>query len=140
MLQYNYHAGVSAWVKKLNELYRDLPALHEQQFDPSGFEWIDLHDAQGSTVAYLRRGKQPGEVVVVACNFTPVVHENYRLALPSEGTWTVVANSDDTAFGGSGAASRSVYDAEEVPHHGRELSVSVMLPPLGVLVLVPQAG
>ena len=140
MLQYNYHRGVSEWIKTVNGLYKDLPALHELQFDPKGFEWIDMGDAQGSTISYLRRGKDQRSVVIVICNFTPVVREPYRVGLPSPGTWRVAANSDESSYSGSGVKPAEVLQAEDEHWQGRDWSAELTLPPLAMVALVPQVG
>ncbi len=137
MLEYPYHQGVQDWVKTVNHLYRDLPALHEEQFDQKGFEWIDMGDAAGSTLVYLRRGKSTEDTTVVICNFTPLVRSSYRLGLPSGGTWSVAANSDDSRYGGSGVGVGQELEADEQQWHGRQYSMQVTVPPLAVVVLTP---
>jgi len=140
MLNHSFHSGVQTWIKTLNKLYRETKALYEEQFDPRGFEWIDLHDSQGSSTSYLRRGKQESDVAVVLCNFTPVVREGFRVGLPASGTWEVAANSDDLQYGGSGAVTTTTYKSENVSWHGRDSSLHLTLPPLSVMILVPQRG
>ena len=136
------HAGMAEWTTSVNHLYRNIPALYEKQFDHEGFEWIDMGDAQGSTLSYLRRGKEPGEVAVVVLTFTPVVRSPYRVGLPHGGTWAVAANSDSERFGGSGvdALDGPTVLAEDDAWHGRDQSLEITLPPLAAVVLVPHRG
>jgi 1,4-alpha-glucan branching enzyme len=130
------HAGVQSLVRDLNRLYRTTPALHQQDFVPAGFEWIDLHDAAQSVLSYLRRGREPGQVVVVVCNFTPVPRPAYRLGVPAGGTYRIRINTDRDAYGGAGGgASEDAVPAEAIPCHGRPWSIALSLPPLATLIL-----
>ena len=79
------HKGVQLLVRDLNHLYRELPALHERDCEPDGFEWLELHDNEQSVLAFLRRGADPSRIVVVACNFTPVPRYGYRIGVPLPG-------------------------------------------------------
>ncbi|WP_425956439.1 1,4-alpha-glucan branching protein GlgB [Xylanimonas sp. McL0601] len=132
------HAAVQRLVRDLNALYKATPALWERDFTPDGFEWIDSNDADHNTLAYVRKGVD-GQPVVVVVNFAGVPHEGYRLALPSGGSWREAFNTDAEIYGGSGVGNLGAVTAEPVPWHGREHSVAVRVPPLGAIVLVPEA-
>jgi 1,4-alpha-glucan branching enzyme len=133
------HAGIARWLEDLNGLYRREPALHERDCNPEGFEWIDGSDAENSVIAFLRRGKTPGEPVVAVFNFTPVVRENYRIGVPGRGFWKELLNSDAPEYGGSGVGNSGGVDAVPIPLHGRTHSLTLTLPPLGVLFLQREA-
>jgi 1,4-alpha-glucan branching enzyme len=135
LADYDRHAGIQRWVADLNRLYRERPELHERDTDPSGFEWIDGSDAFQSVISFLRRGKDPHREMLVVCNFTPVPREGYRVGVPSGGLWTELLNSDSGHYGGSGIGNAGAVHADPVPHHGRPFSVSLTLPPLGVVFL-----
>jgi 1,4-alpha-glucan branching enzyme len=135
VLQYSFHSGVQRWVKDLNRFYRDQPALYEQDFSPSGFEWIDANDSEGSVIAFLRKGRKPSDVVLVVCNFTPVVRDNYRIGVPRGGYWRECLNSDAPLYGGSGQGNLGGVEAAPVSSHGHFHSLSLKLPPLAVLFL-----
>jgi 1,4-alpha-glucan branching enzyme len=134
-LQHFTHQGVQKWVKDLNSFYRDEPALYEIDFDRKGFEWVDISDWQKSIISFIRKGKTPGDVVLVVCNFTPVTRYNYRIGVPADGIWQEVLNSDAKEYGGSGQGNLGVVEASPIPMHGRDFSLSLTLPPLGVLFL-----
>ena len=134
LLNYAQHRGISDLVVQLNHLYRSLPALHELDNDPAGFEWIDISDAQASVISYVRRARNPDDFLVVVCNFTAVVRDDYRLGVPQSGQYEVVMNSDDRRFDGSGAQPGALLATNE-SSHGRPASISLRLPPLGVLIL-----
>jgi 1,4-alpha-glucan branching enzyme len=126
------HGGMQRWVTDLNNTYRAEPALHEADCFPDGFEWIDCHDAAASIYAFLRKSRR-GDPVLVVCNFTPVVRTNYRVGVPHSGYWREMLNSDSDLYWGSGQGNAGGALAEPVPHHGRPFSLSITLPPLGVL-------
>jgi 1,4-alpha-glucan branching enzyme len=135
VLQYPVHYGLQTWVEQLNRVYRGEPALHEFDTDPKGFEWIDCNDNAASTISLLRKGSSPKDVVVVACNFTPIPRINYRLGVPTGGYWRELLNSDAKEYGGSGVGNAGGVAAEEQPVHGRPYSLKLTLPPLGALFL-----
>jgi 1,4-alpha-glucan branching enzyme len=129
------HLGLQMWIRDLNRFYRSQPALYELDFEPGGFEWIDSTDYEQSVLSFLRKGKSGDDTLLVVCNFTPVVRHNYRVGLPSGGCWAEVLNSDREEYGGSGQANYGSLNATPVPFHGRDYSLSLTLPPLGMLVL-----
>ncbi|HXZ31680.1 MAG TPA: 1,4-alpha-glucan branching protein GlgB [Terriglobales bacterium] len=135
VLQYSVHSGVQKWVEQLNRTYREQPALHELDNDPAGFEWIDCNDNAASTISLLRKGKSPGERIVVVGNFTPVPRHGYRLGVPSGGFWRELLNSDSRDYGGSNLGNFGGLRAEPIPTHGRPYSLSLTLPPLAVVFL-----
>lgn len=135
LLEQAPHQGMQRWVQDLNRLYRNEPALHARDFDLSGFEWADLHDWEHSIISFYRKGGDPGDVMLVVCNFTPVVRANYRVGVPCGGLWREVLNSDAAVYGGSGQGNLGGAEAAPVPAHGRYHSLSLTLPPLGVLYL-----
>jgi 1,4-alpha-glucan branching enzyme len=128
------HAGIARWVADLNRLYRDDPALHELDCAAGGFEWIDGSNADQSVIAFLRRGKPPAAPIAIVFNFTPVAREPYDIGVPGGGTWRVLLNSDSAAYGGGDQGSGDV-EARPVPLHGKTHTITLSLPPLGVLFL-----
>ncbi|MDA8163438.1 MAG: 1,4-alpha-glucan branching protein GlgB [Desulfobacteraceae bacterium] len=137
LLQFAPHAGLQRWVEDLNKLYRSEPALHEVDFSNEGFEWVDVHDWEQSVISFLRKGKNPEEVVLVVCNFTPVPRLNYRVGVPRGGYWQELLCSDAELYGGSGYGNLGGVEAAPVPAQGRYHSLPLTLPPLGVVFLKP---
>jgi 1,4-alpha-glucan branching enzyme len=133
LLQYPSHSGVQKWVHDLNTLYRNEPALFSGDFSQDGFEWIDLHDSEQSTLTFLRKDTAGDELILVTCNFTPLVRNNYRIGVPQKGFWKEIGNSDAKEYGGSGQGNLGGVSTAPVPFHGKEYSLSVTLPPLAVL-------
>jgi 1,4-alpha-glucan branching enzyme len=138
LLQHDTHRGLSKAMADLNGLVRREPALHQLDFDGRGFEWIDCHNWQDSVLAFVRRGENPDDFLVVCCNFTPVPREGYRLGVPSGGTYAEIFNGDSAWYGGTNLGNAGGLQAEPVPHHGRDHSVSLTLPPLAAVVLKPR--
>ncbi len=129
------HAAIQAWIRDLNRLYRNEPALYETDFHGQGFEWIDYHDADNSVITYLRKNKAGNVLLAVACNFTPVPRSNYRLGVPQGGFWKEVLNSDAAYYGGSGQGNMGGVEASPASFYGRfDHTLSVTLPPLAVVV------
>ncbi|MGA2629810.1 MAG: 1,4-alpha-glucan branching protein GlgB [Terriglobia bacterium] len=135
LLGYPPHQGIQKWVEDLNRAYRNEPALHELDNDPAGFEWIDCSDADNSILVFLRKAKSSADLILVACNFTPVPRANYRVGAPCGGFWTEILNSDALIYGGSGCGNGDGIEAAPVPMHGRHWSLNLTLPPLAAVVL-----
>jgi 1,4-alpha-glucan branching enzyme len=129
------HAGLQRLVRDCNALYRALPALHRLDAEPAGFEWIDFQDAARSVLAFVRRGGDGDEPVVVAINATPVVHYGYRLGVSSPGTYREVLNTDSQFYGGSNVGNEGAIETEAIAAHGRATSLALTLPPLAAVVL-----
>jgi 1,4-alpha-glucan branching enzyme len=132
-LAYPPHGGVQRWVGDLNRFYRQTPGMHELDCDPAGFEWIDCNDSDASIVSMLRRNRAQDSNVVIVCNFTPVLRQNYRVGVPSGGMWRERLNSDARDYGGSGAGNMGEVETSPLACHGRRFSLSLTLPPLAVL-------
>src|SRR5690349_2598466 len=128
------HRMLLRWVRDLNTTYRADPALHELDASADGFQWIDCNDAEQGVLVYLRRGRLPDHVSIVACNLTPVVRRNYRIGVPAPGRWEEALNSDATLYGGSGQGNLGEVVAAPVAWHGRAQSINVTLPPLAVVM------
>ncbi|MDX3894183.1 1,4-alpha-glucan branching protein GlgB [Pusillimonas sp.] len=130
------HAGVQLLVKDLNALYGRLPALHESDGDPEGFGWLIGDDRDNSVFAFERRCG--GQVVLVVCNMTPVPRQGYRIGASRAGRWREVLNSDAAAYGGSDMGNAGEVRTLPDPAHGQPQSLTLVLPPLAALILVPE--
>jgi len=138
LLDYPSHKGMNTLVRDLNGLYKNHKALHELQFDTTGFEWIDGSDRTNSVIAYIRKGKAKSDQLVVIANLTPVVRHNYRIGVPLEGSYEVVLNSDDQQYWGSGVNVDNPV-SEPLRYHWKDNSIVLTLPPLALLVLKQRA-
>ncbi|MBI5420316.1 MAG: 1,4-alpha-glucan branching protein GlgB [Deltaproteobacteria bacterium] len=133
LLQHATHAGVARWVEDLNRTYRGTPALHELDFDPAGFDWIDCSDMEQSVLSFIRRGCSTDEIVLVVCNFTPIPRHNYRVGVPRGGFWQEILNSDGREYGGSGQGNMGGVQAAPMPSHGRPYTLTLAVPPLAAV-------
>jgi 1,4-alpha-glucan branching enzyme len=131
------HKQLQRWVRDLNTLLRGEPALHELDAEAAGFEWIDCKDAARSVVSFLRRARDPNNMLLFVCNFTPIVRSNYRVGAPCGGFWREILNGDAPLYGGSGQGNMGGVEAAPLPLHGRPWSLNITVPPLAVVAFRP---
>jgi 1,4-alpha-glucan branching enzyme len=129
------HAGLQRWVRDVNAAYQREPSLHQVDFDPAGFAWIDCHDNENSIVSFVRRAKSPDDFTVMVANFTPMPRPAYRIGVPAGGWYREILNSDAAVYGGSNMGNGGGAEAKPVPSHGYEHSIDLVVPPLGFLLL-----
>ncbi len=129
------HAGVKRLIGDLNRVYRREPALHEVDFSPAGFEWVDVGNAGMSIIAFLRKSAGDGAPLLVVCNFTPLPRANFLVGVPERGLWREVINTDAQDYGGAGWGNLGAVESVPVTAHGRVESLNLTLPPLSTLVL-----
>jgi 1,4-alpha-glucan branching enzyme len=125
-------------VRDLNRIYRREPALYEQDYDPSGFQWIDFRNSGTTVISFMRKAGSTGIPLVFVFNFTPVPRENYRIGVPLEAFYKEVLNSDSTLYGGSNMGLAGGCASDPVPAHSFSHSLNLTLPPLGILILKPE--
>ncbi len=134
LTQFGPHQGIMRWVKDLNAVYKNEPALFQRDFTSDGFEWIDLNDYNQGVISFMRRSAD-GQRIVAVCNFTPMTWFDYNIGVPASGEWKEILNSDAEIYGGSGKGNMGIKTAQSVPFHGRPYSLSLTIPPLGILLL-----
>ncbi|HKX10906.1 MAG TPA: 1,4-alpha-glucan branching protein GlgB [Stellaceae bacterium] len=134
------HQGVQALIRDLNRLYREWPALHVHDCEPEGFEWLVVNDAENGVLAFLRRGRPEHPPVLVACNFTPVPRQGYRIGVPAPGRWRELVNTDSRLYGGSNMGNAGGLMADGIAWGNKPYSLSLTLPPLSTVMLAPEAG
>ena len=134
LLNFIPHQGIKRWVSDLNAFYRSEPAMHELDFNPDGWRWIDADDTENSVLTYMRFGKDETAPLVIACNFTPVPRRGYRVGVPIPGKWREVLNSNAAVYGGTDEGNYGGCATEPIPSHGLPQSLLLNLPPLGMVV------
>lgn len=134
LTQYSFHSGVQDLVRDLNIVYKSYPALYEKQFSPEGFQWIDYGDAENSVLAYIRKGHDTENDLVVVCNFTPLTRTDYRIGIPKSTKIKEIFNTDAKKYGGAGVTNTAIKTSK-IASHGYDNSIQISLPPLGVLIL-----
>src|SRR5207244_5140696 len=126
------HDGLRRLVQHLNYIYKNEPALWQQDDTYNGFDWIDFHDAENSVVSFLRKSRD-GDIIAFVVNATPVVRYNYRLGVPELGFYRELINTDAETYGGSNVGNFGGVQTQDFPWMGREHSVLIHLPPLATL-------
>ena len=129
-----HHRGLMRLYSDLNMVYKRETALWEQDFVNAGFTWIDCTDSENSIVSFMRHGKEWHNFVVVACNFTPIPREGYRIGVPQGGFYKEILNTDGADYGGSNRGNQGGVNAEDVPCHNYAQSLCVTLPPLSTVM------
>ena len=138
LLGYDKHRELQGYVKDLNHFYRETPALWQVDYSWEGFQWIVPDDSKQSVIAFLRRDAA-GKMLLVVCNFNPVLRKDYQMGVPNPGSYKEILNSDDKKYGGSGVTNGTVK-SEKGPMHGFDQHISLTLPPMSTLYLsVPAA-
>ena len=128
------HRKLQKFVAGLNEFYQAHPALYEMDYDEDGFEWLSSMDADHSIITFMRYSAQKKERLLVVCNFTPVLYENFKVGVPEAGKYKEIFNSDAEVYGGSGHGNPRQKRAKKVAWDGKDYSISIEVPPLGVCV------
>lgn len=134
LLQFDVHRKLQLFAAELNRLYRSSPELYEVDFHHTGFEWVDFHDVENSIISFIRRAENGRDFLLVVCNFTPVPRQGYEVGVPEEGFYLEILNTDSELFGGSNMGNGGAVSTQPVPRHDRKYSISIVLPPLAVLV------
>ncbi|HEY3450360.1 MAG TPA: 1,4-alpha-glucan branching protein GlgB [Myxococcales bacterium] len=137
LTQHEPHQKLGRFLQDLNHLYREHPALWEQDYGWEGFEWIDFHDRENSVVSFIRWARERRDCAVFVCNFTPVPRHDYRVGLPFAGRYRKALDTDGAEYWGSGCLGQTEFATDDVPWQGKPASISLTLPPLSTLVLVP---
>ena len=131
------HAGVHRFMRDLNLVYQNEPALYEQDFDWTGFSWIDANDSDNSVLSFVRFAKNPDDFLIIICNFTPVVRTQYRIGVPKAGRYSELINSDLGIYNGSDVSNPQELNSTPEACHSLDNSLSLTLPPLTTLILKP---
>lgn len=129
------HQGIQRFMRDLNRLYQQEPALYEDDFNWTGFTWIDANDSDNSVFSFIRNAKSRDEFIMVISNFTPVVRHGYRIGVPRPGYYQEILNSDSGYYWGSNVGNAGGVYTEAMPFHGYEQSLSLTLPPLATIML-----
>ncbi len=135
LLEHPSHGGMKYCVQKLNELYTSHPALYELQFDPAGFEWIDLQHRSESVMAFKRKGKNPAGDIVVIINATPVVRNDWKISVQGKQEWHEIFNSDHQDFWGTGVVYNPAIPCVCVDAQKKWYELTLQLPALSAVVI-----
>jgi 1,4-alpha-glucan branching enzyme len=134
VLTFDFHRKLQELSRELNRVYKANPALYEVDYHHSGFEWVDFHDSENSVISFVRRAEDPNDFLLVCCNFTPVVRQNYVISAPAPGFYAEILNTDSEYFGGSNVGNGGGVQSKAAPNRDRRHSITITLPPLAVVV------
>ncbi|UCH81057.1 MAG: 1,4-alpha-glucan branching protein GlgB [Nitrospiraceae bacterium] len=137
LLAYPAHTGIQNWLRDLNHLYKSEPALYENDFSDSGFEWINFSDYENSIISFIRKSRDSFNCIIFIINFTPVPRHDYRVAVPGGGFYEEILNSDSDRYWGGNIGNYGKVLAEPVAWDGKEFSLNLSIPPLGAVILKP---
>lgn len=135
LLEHDKHSKLQGYCRALNKFYQREPALWQVDENWHGFEWIDCSDYVQSIICFIRKSARVGEELIVVCNFTPEVHNSYRIGVPELGLYQEVFNSDWEEFGGSGQVNGEPLNAENVNWQNKPYSLVLRIPPLATIYL-----
>ncbi|MEX5284856.1 1,4-alpha-glucan branching protein GlgB [Selenomonas sputigena] len=133
--EYPMHTKMLEYSRALNKFYKENRPFWEVDFDWNGFEWIDCNDSENSIITFIRKSDNPDDFIVILCNFTPEVRENYRIGVPKRGDYVEVFNSDAEEYGGSGVRNDGDLHTEDYSWHDREQSLVITVPPMATIYL-----
>jgi 1,4-alpha-glucan branching enzyme len=135
LLQFDCHKMMKECVKDLNRIYKDLPALHERQFEIGGFEWVDVSHRQEGVIAFKRCGKKVEDDVLIVLNMTPIVRINWKLRVYGKSTWKEVFNSDEKKYWGTGDVFNPDPEIKIIENKSSLYEINLHLPALACIVL-----
>jgi 1,4-alpha-glucan branching enzyme len=128
------HQGLLRWVRDVNHTYQREASMHQVDFEPAGFAWIDCNDNDNSVISMIRRARDPQDFTVMLANFTPVPRPGYRIGVPAGGWYRELLNSDGELYGGGNVGNGGGAMADDQPSHGFSHSLTVTVPPLGFVL------
>jgi 1,4-alpha-glucan branching enzyme len=137
LLQDPFHKGVQLLIRDLNHAYAGIPALHQCDTEPGGFQWLVADDRDNSVIAWARHGRD-GSTAVVVSNFTPVPRAGYRIGVPKPGFYREAINTDAALYGGSNVGNMGGVEAQECEAHGQPYCITLTIPPLATVILERQ--
>lgn len=134
LFEFDAHVIMRNYVKALNHLYQEEPALYELDDEPEGFEWINNISANESIVSFVRKTENIDDTLLIVCNFTPVHHEDYKVGVPYRGKYREIFSSDDALFGGEGLNNTTLKQSKKESCDDRENSIKITVPALSVSI------
>lgn len=137
LLNYEPHYKLREFVRDLNHLYISEPAMYEDDFQSTGFEWIDFSDWENSIVSFMRKAKDKENILIFVFNFTPVPRFNYRIGVPFHCFYKEILNSDSIKYWGENYGNFGGVYSDEISYQNHPYSINITLPPLGAIVFKP---
>lgn len=126
--------ALKEYIRDLNTLYKEQPALWKKDDDYEGLEWIQLMKYEENVLTFLRKTENPSETLLAVCNFAADTYENYQVGVPYAGKYKEIFNSDLKKYGGNGVGNPRVKTAKSQEWDERPYSIKMKIPALGILV------
>ena len=133
-LDYPAHTQMKDYMKALLHLYRSCPALYRDDFKTEGFEWINCLEWEKNLLVFLRKTEKEEDTLLVVCNFSNVVYEDYQVGVPYPGKYKEISNSDSAVYGGAGNVNLRVKMSRDQECDERKQSIKIKVPPLGISI------
>ncbi len=140
LLDHDQHAGIQRLMADLNNIYRTLPALHQLDCEPGGFQWLDSNNSEHSVFVYMRLGVENSSPVLVVVNMTPSPHWKFRIGVPYTGFYTERLNTDSSHYGGSDIGNAGGAASDDQSLHGHPHSISISVPPLATVIFALESN
>ncbi len=134
LLEEKDHKEMQDYMKALLKLYKEQPALFEEDYDPDGFEWINVMETEKNMLTFIRRGKKKDSTLVVVCNFSALPYEKYQMGVPYPGKYKEIFNSDAKIYGGTGVGNPRVKVSKKEEWDERKNSIVINVAPLSVQI------
>ncbi|MBS4173068.1 1,4-alpha-glucan branching protein GlgB [Bacillus sp. FJAT-49736] len=136
LLEYDSHLQFYHYCISFHHFYKKMSSLWRLDHVQEGFEWVDPNNSTQSIIIFIRKGKRKGDYCIVVCNFSNASYKEYRIGVPSFGSYLEVWNSDDTSFGGDGQCNDKPIQAEKIPFHNQPCSMEITVPSLGIAIFM----
>ncbi|MFW6354097.1 MAG: 1,4-alpha-glucan branching protein GlgB [Verrucomicrobiota bacterium] len=134
LLDYLDHLGTQRLVRDLNKLYTGTSLFAYGDAHHDGFEWVSMHDADSSAIAFLRKDPEFKEVYLVVGHYLPHHRHGYTVGVPLKGYWREVFNSDAAEYGGCGEGNMGGVASDDLPYNEHAQSLKLTLPGNSTLV------
>jgi 1,4-alpha-glucan branching enzyme len=134
IFEFDAHTCIRDYVKALNHLYQEEPALYELDDDPDGFEWINSTDSNDSVLAYARKTKKKEDTLLIVCNFSTNEYKDFQMGVPYAGKYKEIFTSEEARFGGDGKKNKTMKTSKKDECDGREDSIHASIAPLSISV------
>lgn len=138
LLEYPMHNSMQMYVKDLNNFYKAKESLWEQDHSYEGFQWIDHENKDLSIISFMRKGLKKNSFIIVVCNFTPMVYEDYKIGVPKLTKYKETFNSDSSCYGGSNKTNEELLLAVNEGWHNQQFHIKIKIPPLGTIFIEPE--
>ena len=134
LLQFEAHNSLQECIRTLNHLYRNLPAMHEYQFEKKGFEWVNTENRKDGILVFKRKGKHRSDDLLVVLNMTVHPHHDWKELVKGKSHWKEIFNSDDAKYWGSGNYMNENITCSPVDKKKKLYEIKLNVPALAAMI------